>query len=255
MKALDYFLIIFFIVFNKIEAQTVEPSNGVGKGFLQLEFETLYSHEKYGLQKNTAVTLPKVLKRFGLSDKVELQWQTIIIKERSLENKMLNASNYHFDEMEIGLSINLWKAKGVLPEAALMARIVTSEKDVFTNIGNNISMNFSNIISDKITLNYNIGTLTDLNKETYGFYIANICYEPNSKWHFFIENSNQFKYDQIESNTLSSGFGSQLNDHLTVDFSVGKSLQQNMYFTGMIFVWVVNTDKNKIKHLALNQTN
>ena len=107
-----------------------------------------------------------------------------------------------------------------------------------------ISLNFSNNISEKLTLNYNIGTVTDIDKNTAGFYIVNVNYEPSAKMHFFIENSSNFTFENTESICLGTGFGFNLNNNLALDFSVAKSLKHNLFFTGAILTWVINT-KNK----------
>jgi hypothetical protein len=244
MKTRALIIIILFWVGFIANAQTVEPSAVVEKGNLQLEFEALFSNEKAGVQKYASLTLPKLLMRFGLSDRIELQLQTIFLKERYFENNILNSSTYGFSEMELGLALNLWEAKGILPETALMVRMGTSDNGLLKNIGNNISLNFSNAISNKLSVNYNIGTLTDLAKQTFGFYILNISYNHNPKWHFFMENSHHFTFYSTNVNILSTGFGLNVNDQITVDFSAGKNLLNNMFFTGMIFTWVVDTSKS-----------
>ena len=226
----------------KLFAQTIEPSSGIDKKTLQIELESLYSVEKIESQKNTSWNIPNILIRYGLTENIELQLLTPFTKERCFENNELQSNVFKFEEIEIGLSLNLWKQNGFIPETALMVRLVlSSNKLSFDKLGNIISLNFSNNITKKLSLNYNIGTKTNLNKETTGFYVVNIGFEPNSKVHFFIENSSDFTFENSNSNCLGTGFGINLNKKFAVDFSVAKSLKHKMFYAGAIITWVINS--------------
>lgn len=236
-------LLIISLLSLKLNAQTVEPSSGIEKNNIQLEFETLYSVEKINSEKNTSWSIPNILIRYGLSDNVELQLHTPFTKERCYENNKLTSNVFKFEEVEIGLSVNLWKQNNLLPEAALMGRIISSTDTFsFDKLGNIISLNLSNLITEKISLNYNIGSTTNLDKDTTGFYIVNISYEPNDKFHYFIENTSDFTFDTTESNCLGTGFGVNLIDNFAIDLSVSKSLKHNMFYTGAIITWVLNSN-------------
>jgi hypothetical protein len=237
--------LLYIFITNNLFTQTIEPSTGIAKNNLQLEFETLYSVEKEALQKTTSWNIPNILIRYGLSENIELQLHTPFTKERCFEDNELIESIFKFDEIEIGLSLNLWEQKNLIPEAALMARIISSTNNLnLNNLGSIISLNFSNSISEKLCLNYNIGTTTNLNKTTTGFYIVNLSYEPSSKIHFFIENLSDFTFNKTESNCLGAGFGFNLKGNLAIDFSIDKSLKHNLIFTGAILTWVINTKKS-----------
>lgn len=245
MHKLTYLVLIILLINIKIVAQTVEPSTGVEKNNIQLEFETLFSIEKKESQKNTSWSLPNILVRYGISKNIELQLHTPFTKERCFENNLLTSNVFKFDEVEIGVSLNLWKQHKILPETAIMARVISKTNRFSINkLGNIISLNFSNIISKKISLGYNIGTSTNINKETTGFYILNVTYVPNSNWHYFLENSRNFTFENTESNCLGTGFGHNLNSNITIDFSFSKSLKNNMFYTGAILSWAINTKKS-----------
>ena len=180
-------LCAFTIVFisSKSIGQIVEPSSVVEKNILQLELETLYSIEKKASQKTTSWDIPNILIRYGLSDNIELQLHTPFTKERYFEYNELTTNIFKFEEGEFGISINLWGQNKFLPETAIMARIVSSTNTLkFNELGNIVSLNFSNLVSKKLRLNYNIGTTTNIKKHTTGFYILNISYEPNSQVHY-----------------------------------------------------------------------
>lgn len=239
-------LFIFTIVFMSFElvGQTVEPSSCIVANILQLEFEILYSVEKNPPQKTTSWNIPNILIRYGLLENIELQLHTPFTKERCFVENKLTTNVFEFNEIEMGLSINLWKQNRYLPEAAVMARIVSpTEVFNFNALGNIVSFNFSNQMTKKIALNYNLGTTTSIEKRTTGFYIINISYQSNSQLRFFIENSSNFNFNRTESNCLGTGFGVNLMNNISVDFSFSQSLKNKMFYTGVILAWAINTQK------------
>jgi len=247
MKTKDFVVSVLTIILLhvKLISQTVEPSKGVDKNNLQFEFETLYSVERETLKETTSWNAPNVLIRYGLSKNIELQLHTPFTKERCFENNELTANIFKFEEIEIGASINLWEQNNLIPEAALLLRIISPTNQLnHKKLGSIMSLNFSNTISNKVRINYNIGTVTDIDKNTTGFYILNFGYEPNSKIHFFIENSGGFTFKESESNCLGTGLGMNFGRNFIVDFSVAKSLEHQMFYTGTIFTWVINTKKD-----------
>lgn len=228
----------------RLLGQTVEPSTAVGKGTLQLEFETLYSVEKSTALKNTTWNIPNILIRYGLSDKIELQLHTPFTKDRCFENNGLTSTIFSFKEVELGVSYNLWGQKNIRPEVAIMVRaIAATESFGFKEIGNMVSLNFSNAIGQKFTLGYNLGTTTDLDKHTTGFYVLNLDYAPNAQTHFFVENTVNFNLDSMQSNCIGLGVGFKLGENLSVDFSAAHSLLHDMFYTGAIVTCAINTKK------------
>jgi hypothetical protein len=245
MKRKDLGFFIFFVLLLplKLIGQTVEPSRNVKRNNLQLEFETTYSVENESVNKTTSWNIPNILIRYGISDNIELQLHTPFTKVRCFENGQLTSNIFEFKEMEFGVSVNLWKQNKLLPETAIMARIVSSTQDINTGaLGNIVSLNFSNAISNKMSFNYNIGTTTDIDKNTYWFYVMNISYELNSKTHFFVENTGMFN-ENTESNCLGTGFGFNFSSSFAIDFSIANSLNNKMFYAGAIVTWVINTNK------------
>ena len=236
-------LSVVFVCCNLL-GQTVEPSAAVGKDILQLEFETLYSVEKSATLKNTTWNIPNVLVRYGLSDNVELQLHTPFTKDRCFENNGLTSTIFSFKEVELGVSLNLWGQRNIRPEAAILVRAISATESFgFKEIGNMVSLNFSNTIGQKFTLGYNIGTTTDLDKHTSGFYVLNLDYAPNPKIHFFVENTVNFNWDSMRSNCIGLGAGFKMGGNLFVDFSAAKSLLHDMFYTGAIVTWAINAKK------------
>lgn len=238
-----FFILTVLLLHLELVCQTVEPSRNVQRNNLQLEFEINYSVENEFANKTTSWNIPNILIRYAISDNVELQLHSPFTKVRCFENSQLISNIFEFKEIELGVSVNLWKQNKLVPETAIMARMVSPTKEIKSSaIGNIISINFSNVISNKMSLNYNIGTTTDIDKNAYCFYIMNISYEHNPKVHFFIENTGIFN-ENLESNCMGAGFGFNLNSSFAIDFSIANSLNNKMYYAGAILAWVINTNK------------
>jgi len=245
MKRKDLGFIIFFVLLLhfKLMCQTVEPSRNVQRNNLQLELETNYTVENESVNKTTLYNIPNILIRYGLSDNVELEVHSPFTKVRCFENSQLVSNIFEFKEIEFGVSVNLWKQNKLIPETAIMVRMVSPTKGIkSSSIGNIVSLNFSNVISNNVSFNYNIGTTTDIDKNTYCFYVMNISYELNSKIHFFIENTGIFS-EKITSNCLGTGFGFNLNNSFAMDFSIANSLNNKLFYSGAIVTWVINTNR------------
>ncbi len=233
---------IFYILTSN--AQTTEPSTTIDKNILQIELESLYAVQKEGSKKMNSWSIPSTLFRYGLMNGFELQLNAPIIKEKLWENDHLIHSLNKFDDIQIGFSMNLWKENKLLPEASIMIRAIlpTDKKFKFNKIGEIVSLNFSNKISNKISFNYNLGYAQETDYSKAGFYIVNISYELNSKLHFFIENFGDFNKKSLISHNLNIGGGYNFKHNFMIDLSIAKGVNHNLFYTGGIITWVINTN-------------
>ena len=195
------FVLCAIVQCAQLTGQTVEPSTGIDNGFLQIELESIYSIQKDGTEKNTACSIPSLLVRYGLTSSIELQMNIPIVKEQLYNDDHLIHELYKFDDMQLGMSVNLWKQKQLLPEAALMYRAIIPANIQFNikNLGHILSLNLSHQIGSKFTFSNNIGFVNELNSKTTGFYISNLGYELNEKVHFFVENFGDFNSSKFIS--------------------------------------------------------
>ena len=108
MRYLSKIAIVWLLCTVSVCAQTVEPSSGVGKRTLQLEFESLYLMEKEGTEKVNSWSIPSVLMRYGVSDVVELQLNIPFLKEYTFEDENILSSRTFLDNIQAGVSVNLW---------------------------------------------------------------------------------------------------------------------------------------------------
>ena len=239
---------IAFVVFVLVQGahimcQTVEPSTGIDDEFLQIELESIYSIQKEGTEKNTAWSIPSLLVRYGLTSSIELQVNVPVVKEQLYNDDHLIHELYKFDEMQLGLSVNLWEQKQLVPEAALMYRIIIPANIQFNinNLGHILSLNLSHQIGSKFSFTNNIGFVDELNNKTTGFYISNLSYELNTKVHFFVENFGDFNSSNFISTNINIGGGYNINTDLSIDLSMARGINHDLFYVGGILTWVFNT--------------
>lgn len=245
MNKIDFSLVFLLLLSTITYAQIVEPATNIDKHTLQIEIEAQYAQQKEGTEKQISWSIPSVLFRYGLLNGLELQLNAPLIKEELYENDHLIHSLNKFDHIQFGVSVNLWKQKNLLPEAAFMARVIIPFKQNlnYNAIGKIAALNFSNLIGEKFSLNYNIGYVTETESEDSAYYIANITYNLNSKMHFFAENFADFSQNLKAFQNINIGGGYQLNEQMCIDLSIANGLNHSLFYTGMIFTWQLNTKK------------
>jgi len=231
--------IISVLFINGLIAQTVEPSSSVAKNLLQIELESLYTIQKEKSIKLESISIPSALFRFGITHQLELQLNTPIIKERLWENDHLIHSLNKFDDIQVGFSVNLWQEKKWIPEASLMIRAIlpTDSKFEISKIGKLCSLNLSHTLTNKFTFYSNIGYVEETDNSKSGFYIANLCFEANSKIHFFIENFGDFNHQKLISHNINLGGGYNFNQNLMVDISIANGINHHMFYVGGIITY------------------
>jgi hypothetical protein len=228
-------------------SQTVEPSSSVNKNTLQIELESLYAIQKEANIELKSWSIPSALFRFGLSEKIEVQLNTPILKEELWENDHLVHSLNKFDDIQVGFSVNLWEEKKMLPEASIMIRAIlpTDSEFKISKLGKICSINFSNSLTKKLTLNYNIGYAVETDASKSGFYIANFTYSFSDKMRFFAENFGDFTNHKLISHNINIGAGYDFSNNFAFDLSVANGINHNMFYVGGIVTYVLNTKKVK----------
>ena len=74
--------ILFLLGIQFAAAQTVEPSSGVGKRTIQLELESNYMTERDGSEMMNSWSIPSVLGRYGVSERIEFQVNVPFMREQ-----------------------------------------------------------------------------------------------------------------------------------------------------------------------------
>jgi hypothetical protein len=237
MKFVNLALAACLLASISLYTQTVEPSKALEKSKLQLEFESLYLIEKDGAQKVNSWSIPSVLMRYGLNNAIELQLNVPYLKEKKYEDENELSSRTFFDNVQAGISVNLWSEKGLLPEAAVMARALIPIYDYqIGKIGTLLALNLSNTISEQLSLNYNLGWIADEEGDS-GYYIANLSWEMSPTVHAFVEFFGGICNHTGIDHNINSGIGFNLGRSFCLDFSVAKGLNQQMMFFGGILTY------------------
>lgn len=234
MQRITLIIITLFIFKYTLYSQTAEPSKGVGKNTLQIELESLYSFQKENSISITSWSIPNLLLRYGLYKNLEIQINTPLIKEKLTENDELIYVISKFDDIQIGFSLNLWAQHKWLPETAFLYRSVLHYKPnfKFSNVGYVYSLNFSNALNEKLVLTNNIGYATEKMSGYTCFIVSNLNYSYSSSFNFFIEYSCNNTEESSVFKNITSGMGYALSKSLTLEYSISKGLNYNMFYTG-----------------------
>lgn len=227
-------------------SQTVEPSASISKNTFQIEIESLYTIQKENNFEMKSWSIPSALFRFGLTESLEVQLNTPIIKEELWKNDHLVHSLNKFDDIQLGFSVNLWKGKNILPEASIMIKAIlpTDSEFEISKLGKICSVNFSNRLTKNLAFNYNIGYAVETDASKSGFYIANLTYSLSNKVHFFVENFGDFTNHKLISHNINIGAGYNFSNSFTFDLSVANGINHNMFYAGGVVTYVINTKKN-----------
>jgi hypothetical protein len=217
-----------------LNAQTIEPSKGVDKNTLQTEIESIYSIEKDNDITIKSWSTPSLLFRYGFLKNVELQFNLPIKQERHFEKNELVYSSNALDDLQLGISINLWKQKKLLPETALMYRSLIHYQSDFKllHAGQVISLNLSNTLNPKLTLTNNIGYAREKESSYSTFFVSNLSYSTSEKLSLFIEYLYTNTQQQNKFHNGLIGFGYAFTNKITFEGAVSKGLNYNQFYTG-----------------------
>lgn len=240
-------ILLLLFICPIIFAQTAEGSSTIAKNILQIELESVYTIQKENNETIKSWSIPSALFRYGLLNGLELQLNTPIIKEELWEKDHLIHSLNKFDDIQVGLSVNLWKQQKLLPEASLMLRAIlpTDSNFKIDKIGNIVSLNLSNLLSEQLVLTYNLGYAVEIDNSKSAFYITNLTYEASSKYHFFMETFGDFANNEFSSINIVTGLGYNFNEQLSFDLSMANGLNHNLFYIGGILTYALQT---KMKH-------
>lgn len=228
-------LVCLFSCYNF--AQTVEPSMGVEKNLLQLEFESLYVIDQNGVEKVNSWSIPSVLMRYGLNNAIELQVNVPYLKEYVYQDESMVSSRTFLDNVQAGVSVNLWEENGLLPQAAFMARALIPIYDTNNGqIGTLLALNLTNTLTEQLSLNYNLGWVADIEGNS-AYYVANLSWNISTVVHSFVEFFGS-SYNKIQMNhNINTGIGFNFGKSFCLDLSIAQGLNQEMMFFGGVLTY------------------
>ncbi|MGW8121812.1 transporter [Roseivirga echinicomitans] len=215
----------------------------VPKGAFQIESGMGYSNElspNFALVDLTAetFTLNFLQLRYGLSDRLELRLaQNVYFDREKLNGEVRRKGELQFASTWIGAKYGLLDEEGFVPKTSFLAEYVT---DVFEDKMKqsliNLRLNFSNTLSEKMTLGYGFGGLVPTKNGPLNFeysVVGAYAFQPN--WGAFLELYGTFRNDWVNSHNVDMGISYLVNNNLQLDAYTGFDLSNNIGDTDFLF--------------------
>ncbi|UCE93854.1 MAG: hypothetical protein JSV73_00750 [Flavobacteriaceae bacterium] len=233
----NVFLIVFLFICSKLTGHTVEPTAGVEENIIQIELESLYVVETSNVEEVYTWSIPSTLIRYGVFKSMEFQLLVPFYREKKLENDLLMSSRVLFDKLQLGFSLDIFKENGIIPETALMLRTLIPVYNTNTSqVGQLISLNCSNSISDKFLLNYNLGFVLERDA-SFSYYIGNLTYNLSERLHFFTEFFGDLYHPERSEHIFNLGGGINFGKSFTLDLSFAKGIDHDMFYYGGVLTY------------------
>lgn len=211
-----------------------DASSTVLNNSLQIETGAGYSLFKEGSFKSENFTYQSTFIRYGLLENLELRlgWSYNEIKTQNTFNDTLSFFNESgFNPLTMGVKIAITDEKGWIPQMALIGQITApfaaSEAFKSTNTGANFRFSFSNTLSNKSSLTYNLGAnWSGNNLEMAYLYTLNYGYSISDKLGVFAEIYGDFPENASANHLWDAGLTYLINNNLQLDTSFGTSITQ-----------------------------
>jgi len=201
----------------------------VPKGRFQAE--SGFAHTKTE-SSSSGTTLPETLWKYGINDIVELR-----LGSEMEYLKYADSSDYGLLPVKIGLKINLWRGKGIIPETSLLANIalpkMASKKLQATYVAPEIRLLFENDISDAIQVGYNLGAEWDgQSAEPTFIYTLSADFVLTKRLESFIEGYGYLPQLGRADHWIDGGFKYLITKDIQVDISGGYELTSHQRYHG-----------------------
>lgn len=237
MKTYLLSLILIFITLNANAQDAIETDrpdqtetvSTVPKGRLQSESGITHTQTERNGSENT---MPETLWKFGITDKVEVRLSTDL-----LYFKNSDSSGYGLEPVKIGLKVNMWHGKGLIPETTLLVQAavpkVASKKLQAKYLAPEIRLLFENDLSDNVQLGYNLGAEWDgESAEPVSVYTCSSDFVLSDKLETFIEVFGFMPQKDRSNHWVDGGFKYLINQNIQVDISGGYELTSNNHYHG-----------------------
>jgi hypothetical protein len=201
-----------------------EASKTVPPKYLQVETGFFFEQVESGV---TNVLTPNIVWRYGINERFELRLITDLAGSKSKVSKFNGLS-----PVIIGFKSSLADEKGPFPSISFIGHLgipVLSSKDYKTTYYiPSFRFCFSNSLTKKISLSYNVGAQWDGESANPSFiYTLTGGYGITEKFGSFIEAYGFLPQDGEKDHRIDMGFTYLLSNDMQADFSLGKGLNKN----------------------------
>jgi hypothetical protein len=167
------------------------------------------------------VTYLNALVRFGVVEGFELRVTQNYVGERILGN-----GNNGWSPTSLGTKVHIREGKGNLPEIGIIGTYTfTNGSTDFSpaDAVSDIRLLFRNTISDRVSLDYNLGAFWD-GSATTGIYTLCFGFSATDKFGVFFEPYGFFTKNTPTDHRFNTGFTYLVSDNFQLDGSVGNGL-------------------------------
>jgi len=186
---------------------------------------------------STVMSFPTPMIRWGVFNGVELRlFNTLFtnkLKDPDIPKDERN--KFGFGNLVVGTKINITKAKGLIPEMAVLSHVTfptgdaavrNSKKTVF-----DIVFSMTHPLSDKLSLGYNLGwTSVESNNNGNGIYSLIFGYGISDKFGVFIEGFGFWENFESGTINLDGGVSYLIKPNLQLDIGGGWGFTNESYF-------------------------
>jgi hypothetical protein len=208
-----------------------ESAFTVPKNWLQQELGFVKEKRSGYLQTLYIWTLPTLLTRIGLSERLELRM--INEYERWGNNSRLFRDTLGLLPLQLGLKVNLVKAKGIIPQISFIVhtgfnKLASEFARGSSFFAPNFRFTLQNSITENFAIGYNIGAeWENTSEKPVWVYTFAPGYNISDKWYAYIELFGGFTKNEKPEHNFDAGIAYNINDNLKADASAGVGLSKN----------------------------
>lgn len=199
----------------------------VPKGHFQMENGFQHTQSEKGASD---LILPTSLSKFGISDRLEVRLITNLIY-----NRVADSIATGLEPIVVGMKVNLWKQKGLLPEFSLIAQAqlpkVASKSLQTKHVAPEIQLLFENTITDDIEIGYNFDAQWDgISTNPVYEYTFSPSYKFTDQLKGYIESFGYLPPNQHANHWVDGGFIFLINKNVQIDIAGAFELSSHQHF-------------------------
>ncbi len=214
-----------------------ESASIVPAGFLQLEAGWTWDHELDGEAPVRVHTVPALLARAGVSQRLEVRFGFSGFRSVSTEGQVPRTSG--LGDMELGLKYRLLDGGSWIPEFAFITHVsipTGAEGLSSERAAPSVLLALASALSERVSLGYNLGSVWSTVEDGSGrriglmdlIYTATVGISLADRLGAFLEFFGAFAVDEgrADSHSLDGGFTYRFSDNFQLDGSAGLGLNR-----------------------------